>query len=156
MQHFSNNNNYKLPLFQDALDSLNISLSKMNKHLNDDARGILAAAKISYINELIEISKEPNSRCWIPAEWIPLVQQIFGCDDSHLVDCVRECSMHISIHLRASLKDKCSNSGPSLLTHMSTLIVLASTSTHSWQKDACTTQRLAGLRLPHPDQWCYG
>ena len=86
--------------FQGAPDPLNIRLSKMDIHFNEDARGILAAAEITYINELIETSSESetDSRCWIPAGWILTVQQIFGYNDSNLVECVREYILQHSHH----------------------------------------------------------
>ena len=76
--------------FKGAPDPLITILSKMSIILNDDARGILAAAEISYINELIEPNDNTAPRRWIPAGWIPLVQKIFGYDDSNLVDCVSD------------------------------------------------------------------
>ena len=110
--------------FQGAPDPLHIRLSKMDIHLNDDARGILAAAEITYINELIEASSESetDSRCWIPAGWILKVQQIFGYNDSNLVECVREYILQYSHHYhRESLPCCCLSQGQILKLRTSRL-----------------------------------
>ena len=77
--------------FHGADKSLPALFASVGLPLNDDARGILAAAEVSYINELLELhtNSEGNSQ-WAPASWIPSALKIFGYNQSNLEASISE------------------------------------------------------------------
>lgn len=58
--------------YQGAEGTIITIFSKIGILLNEDARDILAAAKTSYIYELIKLTSTQNP-IWVPSIWIPLV-----------------------------------------------------------------------------------
>ena len=97
-----------------AHDTVINIFSKVGATLNEDAREIIAAAEISYINELIELSIEYDPPCWIPASWISVVQHMFGYHDSNLQTCIQEYLFQFS-HLSADGPPPCRLSQGQLL-----------------------------------------
>jgi hypothetical protein len=77
--------------YSGAVEPLTTIFAKMGLHLNEDARGILAAAEISYINELLESHLDiANQSTWRPASWINRVAKIFGYNSNNLEERIED------------------------------------------------------------------
>lgn len=91
-----------------ASNPLPTIFASMDLFLNEDTRGILAAAEISYINELLERSSDdPATAQWQPAKWITTVAKIFGYNHSNLEERINDYIAQMSSLLSCAALPPC-------------------------------------------------